>query len=111
MNININIKGINDINELLLLRNEIQRNITELNNNDNDNDNIIKQLKKKYMNISNKINYINNRVVILDKYKDKNRAYVKDNYDVIKDKNKEYQKNRRAEFKTLKQFYNDNIKV
>ena len=110
---NINIKDINNVDELLLIRNKIQCEITELNINDDDNnnDNIIKQLKKKYMNISNKINYINNRVIIIDKYKDKNREYIKNNYDIIKDKNKAYQTKRREEFKRLQQFYNDNIKV
>ena len=104
---NINIKKINNIDELLLIRNEIKEKITELNNDDN-NDDTIKQLKKKYMNISNKINYINNRVVILEKYKDKNRAYVKNNYEIIKEKNKAYQTERRKEFKELKEFYNNN---
>ena len=108
---NINIKGINDINELLLMRNEIKEKITELNINDDNNDDTIKQLKKKYMNISNKMNYINNRNVILEKYKDKNRQYVKDNYEVIKDKNKAYQTKRREKFKELQQFYNDNIDI
>lgn len=100
----INIKGINDIDELLLIRDEIKEKITELNMNDD----IIKQLKKKYMNISNKINYINNRVVILEKYKDKNRAYVKNNYEIIKEKNKEYQTKRREKFKELEEFYKSN---
>ena len=55
---NINIKDINNVDELLLIRNKIQCEITELNINDDDNnnDNIIKQLKNKYMNISNKMN-------------------------------------------------------
>lgn len=102
------LKGINDINKLLLMRDEIKEKITELNMNDDNNDDTIKQLKKKYMNISNKINYINNRNVILEKYKDKNRQYVKDNYEVIKDKNKEYQTKRRKKFKELEEFYNSN---
>ena len=105
------LKGINDVDKLLLIRNEIKEKITELNMNDDNNDDTIKQLKKKYMNISNKINYINNRVVIIDKYKDKNREYIKNNYEIFKDKNKAYQSKRREELKRLQQFYNDNIKV
>ena len=105
----INIKDINNVDELLLIRNEIKDKITEQNNNDN-NDDIIKQLKKKYMNISNKINYISNKIVILEKYKDKNRAYVKDNYEIIKEKNKAYQTKRREKFKELQQFYNNSNK-
>lgn len=104
----INIKGINDVNKLLLIRDQIKEKITELNTNDDNNDDTIKQLKKKYMNISNKINYINNRSKILEKYKDKNRAYVKNNYEIIKEKNKAYQTKRREKFIELEEFYKSN---
>lgn len=106
---NISLKGIKDINELLLMRNEIKAKMTELHMNDDDNDNdIIKILKKQYFNISNKMNYINNKTVILEKYKEKNRQYVKDNYEIIKQKNKEYQVKHRQKFKELQEFYNNN---
>ena len=60
------------------------------------------------MNISNKINYIKNRNVILEKNKEKKREYVKTNYEVIKEKNKQYQTKRRERFKKLEEFYNSN---
>ena len=108
----ISLKGVKDVNKLLLMRNDIKGKITELNMNDNDDDNdTIKLLKKQYMNISNKISYIKNRNTILEKYKDKNRQYVKDNYEIIKEKNKQYQTKRRQKYKELEEFYNDNKDV
>lgn len=105
--LNVSLKNIKDVDKLLKLRNDIKDTIIELKKNDDNNDDTIKQLKKKYMNIANKMNYINNRNVILEKYKDKNRQYVKDNYLIIKQKNKEYQTKRRLKFKELEEFYNN----
>ena len=102
---NISLKGIKDIDKLLLMRNDIREKITELKMTDDD---TIKILKKQYMNISNKINYIKNRNVILEKNKEKKREYVKTNYEVIKEKNKQYQTKRRERFKKLQEFYNSN---
>ena len=102
---NISLKGIKDIDKLLLMRNDIREKITELKMTDDD---TIKILKKQYMNISNKINYIKNRNVILEKNKEKKREYVKTNYEVIKEKNKQYQTKRRERFKKLEEFYNSN---
>ena len=102
---NISLKGIKDIDKLLLMRNDIREKITELKMTDDD---TIKILKKQYMNISNKINYIKNRNVILEINKEKKREYVKTNYEVIKEKNKQYQTKRRERFKKLEEFYNSN---
>jgi hypothetical protein len=104
---NVNIKGINDVNKLLLMRDEIKEKIKELNEKDDD---TIKQLKKNYMNISNKINYINNREEILEKYKDYNRQYVKNNYEVVKERNRQYQTKRRQKFKQFEEFFNNSKK-
>ena len=104
----VSIKNINDVDNLLKLRNEIRDKITELKIYDDDDlTDDIKILKNQYFNISNKINYINNKDTILEKYKNKNREYAKNNHEVIKQKNKEYQKKRREKFKELQQFYNN----
>ena len=102
---NISLKGIKDIDKLLLMRNDIREKITELKMTDDD---TIKILMKQYINIYNKINYIKNRNVILEKNKEKKREYVKTNYEVIKEKNKQYQTKRRERFKKLEEFYNSN---
>ncbi len=106
--LNISLKNIKDVEKLLTLRNNIRDEITELKLNDDINlYDDINLLKKQYFNISNKINYIKNSTAILEKYKEKNRAYVKDNYEIIKEKNKEYQRIRREKFKQLEEFYNN----
>jgi len=104
-----NIKKIKDVNILLKIRNEIRDKIIEIKANDDSiDDDAINLLKKQYSSISNKINYINNKDSILEKYKEKNREYVRDNYEVIKEKNKQYQTKYRQKFKELQQFYNNN---
>jgi hypothetical protein len=111
--LNVSLKNIKDVDKLLKLRNDIKDTIIELKKNDDFNDtneNDIKLLKNRYYNISNKINYINNKDTIKTRNIEKGREYVKNNYEVIKQKNKEYQVKRRLKFKELEEFYNNTNK-
>ena len=104
--INITLKNITDTDELIKLRTDIRRKITELKNNiDDDNDNILILLNKKYYNISNKINYINNRDVIIERNRDRNRQYIKDHYEEVKQYNRKYQQNKRQYYKDIERLF------
>ena len=104
--INIALKNITDTDDLIKLRTNIRRKITELKNNiDNDNDNILTLLNKKYYNISNKINYINNRDVIIERNRDRNRQYIKDHYTEVKEYNRKYQQNKRQYYKDIERLF------
>ena len=104
--INITLKNITDTDDLIKLRTDIRKKITELKNNiDDDNDNILTLLNKKYYNISNKINYINNRDVIIERNRDRNRQYIKDHYTEVKDYNRKYQQNKRQYYKDIERLF------
>jgi len=104
--INITLKNIKDTDGLIKLRTDIRKKITELKNNiDDDNDNILILLNKKYYNISNKINYINNRDVIIERNRDRNRQYIKDHYTEVKDYNRKYQQNKRQYYKDIERLF------
>ena len=104
--INISLKNITDTDGLIKLRTDIRKKITELKNNiDDDNDNILTLLNKKYYNISNKINYINNRDVIIERNRDRNRQYIKDHYEEVKQYNRKYQQNKRQYYKDIERLF------
>ena len=104
--INITLKNITDTDDLIKLRTDIRKKITELKNNiDDDNDNILTLLNKKYYNISNKINYINNRDVIIERNRDRNRQYIKDHYEEVKQYNRKYQQNKRQYYKDIERLF------
>jgi len=104
--INITLKNITDTDGLIKLRTDIRKKITELKNNiDDDNDNILTLLNKKYYNISNKINYINNRDVIIERNRDRNRQYIKDHYTEVKEYNRKYQQNKRQYYKDIERLF------
>lgn len=100
-----NIKNINDIEELLKIRKEIQDKINDIKTNDG---NLVDMqlLQKKYFNISNKVYYLKNKQEIIEKYDNQRKEYVKNNYEVIKQKNKDYQAKRRAKFKEMEKLVN-----
>ena len=100
--INILLKIIKDTEGLMEIRNDIRKKITELKNDFNDeNDNLLTLLNKKYYNISNKINYINNKEMIIEHNKDRNKQYIKDHYEEVKEYNRTYQKNKRKYYKDI----------
>ena len=80
--LDISLKNIKDVEGLIELRNKIKKQMIELKD---ENNNILILLKKKYFNISNKITYINNKEIIIERNKEKNREYIKNNYEKIKD--------------------------
>ena len=100
--LDISLKNIKDVEGLIELRNKIKKQMIELKD---ENNNILILLKKKYFNISNKITYINNKEIIIERNKEKNREYIKNNYEKIKDYNKKYQQHRREHYKELLEMF------
>jgi hypothetical protein len=105
--IDVSLKKIIDTESLLLLRDKIHLKMAELKRTENENDNIFILLKKKYFNISNKITYINNRDVIIERNRERNREYIKENYSRIKECNRLYQQHRREHYKDI----NDMVEI
>ena len=109
--LDISLKYIKDVDGLLSLREKIHKKIVELKNNLDDNDNILTLLKKKYFNISNKINYIKKRETIIERNREKNRTYIVNNYEKIKQYNKNYQRNRRVHYKELVELFDKQANI
>ncbi len=107
--LDLSLNNIKDTESLLLLRDKIHKKMVELKENKDENENILILLRKKYFNISNKINYINKKDVIIERNKDKNREYIKNNYSKIKEYNKKYQQHRREHYKELLDMFNKTL--